>query len=87
VSAATVSPIVIAAPAAYSGQGREEICRIDPEACARDEHVERLSQRDTRVSRPHRAAETTFTGPLAAAPAVRRSRYGYSLEQSSAGSG
>jgi len=72
------SAIAIAAPVGYTEQQASDICRIDPEACPRVDQMQRLSQRD--VKRRGAESEVMLTGPLAAAPAVSRSSYGYSME-------
>jgi hypothetical protein len=93
------APIPVADPSPYEGEhasasGREDLCKIDPEACpsldmsresARNVGYA-LSQSDAKL-RPG-SPEILLTGPLAAAPAVRRVRgYGYAAEEEETGGG
>lgn len=93
------APIPVADPSPYTGErtrepGLEDLCKIDPEACpyvetdpeARGRVAFRLGQSDTKLGAG--GGEILLTGPLAGAPAVRKSPgYGYAAEEDDAGGG
>jgi hypothetical protein len=61
-------------PEVYTGEGSEDVCRIDPRACPAVHQRRSLA-----------AEQISLSGPLAAAPAVRRVRYGYAFEAETPG--
>jgi len=100
-----VAPIPIAPPGAYvgdrargaKGDGRDELCKIDPAACPTLD-MNREAGRQVRdglfaVPQVDEALSAggdaiRLTGPLSGAPAVRKTRqYGYSAEDDAGGGG